>query len=105
MKTVLLTEQPTDVVTPEHMNPSKLYGVRHRAFDSENNFKVYKVHHCRGDANRYAMIGFRTSTGHLAENQDFSSLQGVADYCREHGHSLYEFDNAVEFGQWLVDPS
>jgi hypothetical protein len=99
MKTVVRTTTPQNQVALGNTDTaSKLYGVQHREY-REDNPKRYKVHRCRDRT--YMAVGFLNSTGHLNESEGFESLASVMDYCEEHGHSLFEFDNAEQFADWL----
>lgn len=100
-KVVAPFTSPTGIIAINEVNKStKLYGVQHKNF--EKNGKRWKVHQ-RADSNkRFECIGFLNTTGHLNEDSGFSSTEDVFAYCEKKGHTMHEFDDAADFGTWLI---
>ena len=99
MKSVVNEATPQDVIACSDcdVTDGKLYGVQH----GKNAAKRYKAH-VRADSELVELISFTNGTAHLNEEDGFSSLAEIQDYCVAKGHTLMQFDNAADFGAWLV---
>lgn len=95
-KKVVGNSTPSDVVSVNDLDVSRLYGIQH----GKNASKRYKLH-IRADGGKVEAIGFLNSTGHLNESSKFRDLNAAYDYCQRKGHTMLQFDNTSDFATWL----
>lgn len=102
MKQVTNTAPPSNVIGVNEVGVDHLIGIKHKKFNPTSKPKKYKAHQ-RADTGEIELVGFLNSTGHLRENDKFDSMEAVYNYCREKGHTMYQFDTPQEFGTWLAE--